>query len=140
MNSFPIYNFYCIKTVAKPFYRLINHTNSNCNQAYNQIHFSNSEFDLKGEIAKHNRHIRSQIEIQFKNHKFYERCLYTPYHLNYDLSSFKNNQFDNKVQIVKNFDLTDLNTDMWLSLSVQNQTVLNRLYNILEMGSESRSC
>ena len=130
-----VYNFYCLKTLAKPFYRMINHP-----QATNRINFSNSDFELKGDIIRFNKNINCQIELQYKNYKFYERCFYSPFCVNYDLMLFKNNQFDNKLNITKDFNRNGnmelMNTDLWISLSVENQTTLNNLYNILEIGSK----
>lgn len=126
-----IYNFYCLKTLAKPFYRRINHPSGT-----NRINFSNSDFQLKGDIRIFNKSTTSQIELQYKNHKFYETYFYSHFCINYDLMIFKNNQFDNKLNIAKDFirngNIELMNTDFWISLSVQNQTVLNHLYDILE--------
>jgi hypothetical protein len=53
---------------------------------------------------------------------------------------FKNNQFDNKLNITKDFNRNGnmelMNTDLWISLSVENQTTLNNIYDILEIGSK----
>jgi|LakMenE01Jun11ns_1017448.scaffolds.fasta_scaffold9948082_3 hypothetical protein len=130
-----VYNFYCLKTLAKPFYRMIKHP-----QTTNRINFSNSDFELKGDIIRFNKNINCQIELQYKNYKFYESCLYSPLCLNYDLMIFKNNQFDNKLNITKDFNRNGnmelMNTDLWISLSVENQTTLNNIYDILEIGSK----
>ena len=137
MSISGIYNFYCIKTIAKPFYRIIDHNNS---VMHNSINFSNSDFELKGNIRKNDKNILSQFKMQYKKHIFFERCIFEPYHINYDLTVFKDNKFDNKVQIVKDIGKKEkieiMNTDLWTSLSVENQTTLNYLYNILEIKSK----
>jgi len=133
MSISGIYNFYCFKTIAKPFYRMKIISDQSRNSGSNQISFSNSDFNLKGYIIKNNRSILSQIEMQYKNNKIYERCLYYPSYINYDLSIFKNNLFDNKIQNVKNLKKdTIMNTDFWNSLSIENQTILNELYDKLD--------
>lgn len=135
MSISGIYNFYCIKTIAKPFYRIINHNSG----IHNNINFSNSDFELKGNIMKNDKNILSQFKIQYKKYKFFERYLYDPHHINYDLTVFKDNKFDNKLQIARDIwakeKIEIMNTDPWISLSVENQETLNYLYNILEIKS-----
>ena len=52
---------------------------------------------------------------------------------------FKDIKFDNKVQIARDIwtkeKIDIMNTDPWISLSVENQETLNYLYNILEIKS-----
>ena len=50
MSISGIYNFYCIKTIAKPFYRIIKHNSG----IHININFSNSDFELKGNIIDEN--------------------------------------------------------------------------------------
>jgi hypothetical protein len=126
-----IYNFYCLKTIAKPFYRMISHP-----EGTHKLQFCNSDMSVNGKLIKSNKLIISNIELKYKKHILFERCLYSPFHINYDLSIFKEKQFDNKVQIVADKQyLEKMNTDLWINLSVQNQSTLNHLYYTLESNT-----
>lgn len=127
-----LYNFYCIKSIAKPFYRrLIYH-------GVNNLQFHSLDFELEGKIIKYKSTISSYIEIQYKNKCFYERCIYSPFDINYTMYVYKGTSvFDNKVQIIKDFGVNTrvsdrMDTDLWISLSEQNQTTLNYIYNVLD--------
>jgi hypothetical protein len=140
MSSSYIYNFYCLKTIAKPLYRMISYP-----EGTHKLQFCNSDMSINGKLFKSNQLIITDIELQYKNQKFFERYLYSPFHINYDLSIFTENQFDNKVQIIRELrkirnkqnkqNIEKMNTDLWTNLSGQNQTVINNLYDVLELNS-----
>jgi hypothetical protein len=49
-----------------------------------KLQFCNSDMSLNGKLFKSNELIISDIELQYKNQKFFER--YSSFHINYDLS------------------------------------------------------
>jgi hypothetical protein len=128
-----IYNFYCLKTLAKPFYRtLINP------RGYYNIKFHNFDFCGITSIFKRDDLIITEVDLQYKKQRFLEKCLYSSDGINYDLSIFNNNQLDNKVKIVNELrdELRDefdkIEPDFWLNLSIQNQKDISKIYNNLE--------
>lgn len=155
-----MYNFYCLKTLAKNFYRL-NPT----------LSYTNYKVSLKPDINVSsisniisNKLIVFDTSVQFKNKQFIETVMYfypdkkhiglrfveppevyppvRDISLNYNIDIFNNSILDSSLKFVHFFDnkeLPTMNPYFWSNLSVENQTELNKIYELLNQIKDVNS-
>ena len=136
-----IYNFYCLKTLAKNFYKL-NPT----------LSYTNYKVSLKPDINVSsisniisNKLIVFDTSVQFKNKQFIETVMYfnpdigqsppvRDISLNYNIDIFNNSRLDSSLKFVhffNNKELPTMNPYFWSNLSFENQTDINEIYELL---------
>jgi len=137
-----MYNFYCLKTLAKNFYKL-----------NPSLSYTNYKVSLKSDINVSsisniisNKLIVFDTTVQFKNKQFIETVMYfnpdkigffpsvRDISLNYNIDIFNNSRLDSSLKFVHFFDnkeVPTVNPYFWSNLSVENQTDLNKIYELL---------
>ena len=130
-----IYNFYCLRTLAKNFYTL------NPTLSYTNYKVSlNSDINVSS-ISNiiSNKLIVFDTSVQTKNKEFIETVMYfypdkKHINLNYNIEIFNNSKLDTSLKFVHFFDdkeVPTMNPYFWCNLSIENQTELNKIYELL---------
>ena len=127
-----IYNFYCLNTLAKHFFRL-NPTASymNYNLALNP---DISVRSLSNTIP--NKLIVFDTDVQFKNKRFIETVMYSRpdrerINIKYNIEIFNDLSLDTSLKFVFFPEKEKLNPYFWSNLSVENQGDLNKITELL---------
>lgn len=136
-----IYNFYCLNTLAKNFFRL-NPT----------LTYANYKVSLNSDINVScisniipNKLIVFDTDVKFKNKQFIETVMY--YHqpdkdhisIKYNIDIFNNLNLDTSLKLDRFFDkekTPKMNPYFWCNLSDENQKELNNIYEILNVMEE----
>lgn len=131
----PIYNFYCLNTLAKHFYRL------------NPLSYANYKIKLNSNIEVSsfsnillNKLIVFDIDVSLNNKRFIESVMYyqpDKEHTNikYNIDILNNSKLDTSLKFVYHFDkeiTPQMNPYFWSNLSIENQTELNKVSELLK--------
>ena len=121
-----IYNFYCLNTLAKHFYRL------NPTLSYSNYKISLTPDILVSSVSNiiPSKLIVFETDVQSKNKRFCETVLFSQlnkdqYNINYKIEVFNDLELDTSLKLVRNFKTTQkLSPYFWCNLSSENQTEL----------------
>lgn len=129
------YNFYCLNTLAKNFYRL-NPTLSYANYKISitsDIHISSISNIIPNKI------VVFDTVVQSKNKKFFENVIYcqpdkNSIYIKYNIDIFNNLSLDTSLKFIHSFDnkkIQKMNQYFWSNLSFENQTEINKINELL---------
>jgi hypothetical protein len=126
----PIYNFYCLHTLAKNFYRL------NPTLSYANYKFSNNIITVNCISNISNKMIVFDTDVKFKNQRFIENISYFKSDsIKYNIEIFNEMKLDSSFKLVRFFEdkgsTQKMNPYFWSNLSYRNQTELEKICDIL---------
>ena len=129
-----IYNFYCLNTLAKHFYRL------NPTLSYSNYKLSlTSDIKVRTVSNIQNKLIVFDTDVEYQNKRFIETVMYyqsakDTTNIKYNIDIFDNLNLDSSLKIVYNFkNEQKMNPYFWSNLSAQNQTELNKIFELLKV-------
>ena len=132
-----IYNFYCLNTLAKNFFRL----NPSLSYANYKVSL-NSDINVSS-ISNiiPNKLIVFDTGVTFKNKQFIETVMYyqsNKDHINikYNIDIFNNLSLDTSLKIDRFLKVPKMNPYFWSNLSIENQMELNNIYELLNQMEE----
>ena len=132
-----IYNFYCLNTLAKHFYRL-NPT----------LSFSNYKLSITPDITVSsvsnivpNKFLVFKTDVQSKNKKFVETVLFSQpdkdrCNIKYNIDVLNDLELNTSLRLFRFFDTKTppkMNPYFWSNLSTENQTELYKISKLLEL-------